>query len=148
MHMNDKIWVTIPYLHGVQGDFAVTFIDATFSTPDNVRRTYPGADFVDWLLSEIYDNLQRFAIKKGLLSKKYYCPVCGDEINPDRYDFLQTEHRLRYKELSPFTIRIIVPSVRCPHCQKISGVDLDGKANYHLKEAILQAFKNERITPK
>jgi len=145
--MNEKAWVKIPSMYGAVGESAVTFIDASFLTKDGIVKKYPDPDFGSLLITEIYDKIQIFAIKKGLFRKKYLCPSCGEELNLDAKRIIETEHKLRIKELPPFAIRISLPSVECSHCHKICGIDLDGTTSFNLNEAIIRAFDTENIKP-
>jgi hypothetical protein len=134
-------------MSGVESLSAITFIDATFSTKDGDVKNYPAPIFGEWLITQIYEIIKRFAIKKGLFRKKFLCSGCLEELNVEIVRPIETEHQLQLDKFPPFRIRINLPSVECPHCRKICGIDLDGSASFNLNEAIMHAFESENIRP-
>lgn len=140
--------IQVPYMHAVEGESAVTFLDATFSTVDGKVKYYPDKFFGEWLYHQIFEKNKLFAEKKGLpfLGRKtHVCPQCGQELNPDLKRIMETEHRLQLLEFPPFTVKISVPSVICPKCGWVCGIDLEGRASKNLVEAMLRAFAAENI---
>ncbi|MFZ5921836.1 MAG: hypothetical protein ACOYY3_12355 [Chloroflexota bacterium] len=145
--MEEKEFVSIPVLSGVNGNASVTFVNATFQKVDEVSRRYPDPDFGAWLFEEIYTKRGTLAERRGVLKKKFLCSSCGTVLNPEMQMPKRIEYELKYKNFDSFTMQITIPSVICPQCNKISGIDLDGSLNNHLNEAIIVAFKSENIKP-
>ena len=87
---------------GAVGESAVTFIDASFLTKDGIVKKYPDPDFGNLLITEIYDKIQIFAIKKGLFRRKYLCPSCGEELNPDAKRIIENGTKAADKKTSTF----------------------------------------------
>jgi hypothetical protein len=110
-------------------------------------KRYPDPDFGAWLIEEIYNKKKIFAERRGLFKKRLLCSSCSTELSRDSQVPKQIEYELKYKNFTPFTVRISIPSVECPQCKKICGVDATGALGYHLNEAIIHAFKSENIKP-
>ena len=145
--MKDKTYVSIPLMAGTDGDIAVEFINATFLVGNGQIKRYPDPDFGAWLMEEIYNKRKIFAEKRGFLKKKLLCSSCSTELDSFSRLPKQIEYEFKYKDLTPFIMRITIPSVECPHCKKMCGVDIDGSPGYHLNEAIIHAFESENIKP-
>ena len=145
--MKDKNYVSIPLMTGADGDALVTFINATFQKVNESVKRYPDPDFGGWLFEQIYYKKRILAERRGVIRKKLFCFSCGAELNPDFQAPKRIEYELKYKNFDSFVVQITIPSVICPQCNKISGVDLDGSLNNHLNEAIIAAFKSENIKP-
>jgi hypothetical protein len=69
------------------------------------------------------------------------------ELSPELREPKQIEYELAYKDFDPFVIQITIPSIPCPQCSRICGIDSDGSLNNHLSEAIIAAFRSENIKP-
>lgn len=132
---------------GADGDASVMFVNATFQEVNETVKQYPDPDFGAWLFDEIYAKKRILAERRGILKKKLFCPSCSNELNPDLQAQKQIEYKLKYKDFNPFVVQITIPSVACPQCNKISGIDWDGSLNNHLNEAMIAAFKSENIKP-
>ena len=135
----------IPSVHGVVGDSSITLINATFYTTDGSVKECPDPDFSDWIIATIYNEIKVFAIMEGLRNPKYLCPACSQELNPDGRHPIPVDYLVQYKQFPPFTIQISVPSVECPSCHKICGIDPDTKTETNLTEAVARAFLSANI---
>ncbi|WKZ50310.1 MAG: hypothetical protein QY329_12690 [Anaerolineales bacterium] len=142
----DMNYVVIPSMTGTDRDASITFINAVFQENENVKR-YPDPDFGAWLFEEVYNRKKILAERRGVFRKKISCASCGTELNPELKTPMKIEYELKFKDFNPFVLQITVPSVVCPQCDKISGVDLDGSLNDQLNEAMIAAFKSENIKP-
>ncbi len=145
--MKDKVYFVIPTMIGMANGVSVSFVNATFQNVNESINRYPDPDFGAWLFNEMYSKKRILAERRGVFKKRLFCPSCGTELNPLLQEPMQIEHELKYKNFDPFVIQIIMPSVICPQCNKITGVDLDGSLNNHLNEAIIAAFESENIKP-
>ena len=132
---------------GVDGDATVIFINATFQKVNETKKRYPDSDFGFWLIEEIYKNKKILADRQGTFKKKLFCSSCGTELNSDFRGPKQIEYELKYIDFDPFIMQVIIPSVECPQCKQICGIDLDGSLNNQLNEAIIAAFNSESIKP-
>jgi uncharacterized protein YlaI len=103
--------------------------------------------FGEWLITEIFENKKIIAKKKGRSRPEYLCPACNQKLDIEKRRPIQTEYELKFEEFEPFTIRTNIPSVECPKCNKICGIDLDGWVNDNLVDAIIDAFASENIKP-
>jgi len=145
--MADKTYVTIPFMTGTDGAASVEFINVTFQEKNDFTKRYPDPDFGAWLIEEIYNLRKIFAVKRGFFRKRFLCPSCSTELSSDSQVRMQIVFELKYKNFTPFTMRITIPSIECPRCKKICGIDAIGSLGYHLNEAIIHAFKSENIKP-
>jgi hypothetical protein len=145
--MEDKTYVSIPYIAGTDGDAAVAFINATFREVNDLKKRYPDPDFGAWLMNEIYFKNKILTERRGFFKKRLLCPACNTELSIQSQASKQMEYELKYKNFTPFIIQITIPSVECSQCKKICGIDPDGSLSYHLNEAIIHAFKSENIKP-
>ena len=132
---------------GTYGDTTVTFINATFQKVNETKKRYPDPDFGFWLIEEIYKNKKILADRQGTFKKKLFCSSCGAELNSDLREPKRIEYELKYMDFDPFIIQVKIPSVECPLCRRICGIDLDGSLNNQLNEAIIAAFNSENIKP-
>ncbi len=145
--MKEKSFVSVPFMTGKHGEASVVLMNVTFVLENDLTKRYCDPDFGAWLLEEIYNRKRLFAVKKGFFKKSWWCPSCRTEICADTQAPHRIEYELKYKDFAPFSIQITIPSVECPECKKICGVDQNGSLGYHLNEAIIQAFKSENIKP-
>jgi heme/copper-type cytochrome/quinol oxidase subunit 4 len=143
----NRAYVSLPLLTGSDGDASVAFHNATFQKVNESGKRFPDPDFGAWLIKQIYQTNKILAESTGVLKRKFFCPSCGTELSPEGREQEQKEFELRYKDFAPFIMQITIPSVMCPQCSRICGIDLDGSLNYHLNEAILHAFGSENILP-
>jgi len=141
----DKVYVTVPFMTGCDGEVCVSIMDASFIQKEGGKKIYPDSNFGPWLMEEIYDRQKIMATKRGLRSKSWHCSSCRMELNPDLAMFQKIQYTLKYKDLAPFNIQFVLPTVECPQCSKFCAVDPKGTMGYQLSEAILQAFKSENI---
>lgn len=132
---------------GTDEDASVTFINATFQKTSRPVKRYPAPDFGIWLIEQIYNENKVMAEKTGVLKNRLLCSSCGTELNHNDQLLRKIEYELKYNDFDPFTMQIAIPSIVCPQCSKICGVDLNGSLSYHLNEAIIRAFKSEKIKP-
>lgn len=140
-------YVLIPLMSGTHGYASASFINATFQEVSDSKKRYPDPDFGAWLIEQIYRVKRTLAERRGIFRKKFFCSSCETELNPDFRSPKQIEHKLQYKDLEPFGLQITIPSVTCPQCNQICGIDLDGSLNSDINEAIIAAFKSENINP-
>jgi hypothetical protein len=140
-------YVSIPLMTGSDGDTSVTFLNATFRKINESKKRYPDPDFGAWLIEQIYHVKKIMAERRGIFRKKSFCSSCGTELNAELRLLMQIDYELKYKDFDPFSLHITIPSVACPQCNKLSGIDLDGSLVYHLNEALIAAFKSENIKP-
>jgi hypothetical protein len=143
----NRAYVSIPLMTGSDGDVSVTFHHATLQQIKESKKRYPDPDFGSWLIEQIYNAKKIMAERKGAFKKRLFCSSCGAELSPEYLGPKQIELELRYKDFKPFVMQITIPSVACPQCNKVCGVDLDGSLNDHLSEAIIAAFRSENIKP-
>ncbi len=143
----NRTYVSIPFMTGSDGDASVTFINATFQKVNESKKRYPDPDFGAWIFEQIYVTKKILAERRGAFKKKSFCPSCSTELFPELREPKQIEYELKYKDFDPFVIQITIPSVICPLCGRICGIDLDGSLNNHLNEAIIAAFRSENIKP-
>jgi hypothetical protein len=143
----NNVYVSIPIMKGTEGDASITFVNATFQKVNESKKRYPDLDFGAWLIEQIYNEKKMMAERRGAFQKKLFCSSCGAELSPELREPKQIEYELAYKDFDPFVVQITIPSITCPQCSRICGVDLDGSLNNHLSEAIIAAFKSENIKP-
>jgi len=143
----NRTYVTIPLMTGSDGAASVTFLNATFQKGNGAQKRYPASDFGGWLIDQIYNVKKIMAERRGVFKKKLFCPSCGAELHSEYRGPKQIEFELRYVDFDPFILQITIPSISCPQCNRICGIDSDGSLNNHLSEAILAAFKSENIKP-
>jgi hypothetical protein len=143
----NRTCVSIPLMTGSDGDMSVAFLNATFQKINETKKRYPDPDFGVWLIEQIYNVKKIMAKRRGVFRKKSFCSSCGNELNPELRLPKQIDYELKYKDFDSFVLQIIIPSVTCPQCNKVSGIDLDGSLAYHLNEAIIAAFESENIKP-
>jgi hypothetical protein len=139
--------VTIPYMYGFEDEVSITFLNATFHMKDGLAKTYPDPVFGEWLITEIYSQIEIFADKQGVFKKHYICSSCGHGLDTEAKRPMQAEYELQFKDFPVFTMRIGLPAVICNNCQKICGIDPDGRVSLKLNDAIINAFKSENIKP-
>jgi hypothetical protein len=144
--MTDKTYLTIPYMAGTDGDILFAFINATFQAKTGSVKGYPGPDYGEWLIEEIYRHLL-LAEKQGLFKKRWLCPSCHADLGSVSPALKQVEYEFKYKNFPAFLVRMTVPFVECPQCMDSCGIDLQGSLSFHLQEAILRAFESENIKP-
>jgi hypothetical protein len=145
--MKEKTYVVIPFMAGTDDDTAIVFINATFQIKDDLVKRYPHPEFGPWLIEQIYDVQKILAEKKGLFKKKYICPSCATELNPDSRRPIESNYELAFLDFAPFTVKITIPAVECPQCKKICGIDLKDSLGCHLNDAIIHAFDSQNIKP-
>jgi hypothetical protein len=145
--MQEKSYISISSLSGADRNASITFVNATFRRESESVKRYPDPDFGAWLFEEIYYKKKVLAERRGVFKKKLFCSSCGAELNPELKTPMKIEYELRFKDFNPFIVQITIPSIVCPQCEKISGIDLDGSLNDQLNEAIIAAFASENIKP-
>jgi len=143
--MKNLDYTIIPFMRGTDGDASVVFVNTTFQVVNETEKRYPDPDFGAWLIDEIYNKKKIFAERKGLFKKRFFCAACGTEINLEKLSPKQIEYEIKYKHFNSFRLQISIPSVICPRCTRICGIDLDGSLTFHLNESILHAFKSNSI---
>lgn len=143
----NRVYVSIPTMTGADGDAKVRFINATFQKVSESKKRFPDPDFGAWLIEQVYSEKKMMAERRGAFKKKLYCPSCDGELSPEIREPKQIEYELQYHDFDPFVLQITVPSVTCPQCGKVCGMDLDGSLSNHLGDAIIAAFNSENIKP-
>lgn len=143
--LSQKTFISIPHIVGADDNVLVEFINATFQQKNTVTKKYPDPDFGAWLIEEIYNQRKIFAEKRGFKKKILLCPFCNTELNNDSPIPRMIENDFKYKDFSPFAMRITLPAIECPRCKKVCVADSSGLLSYHLNEAIIRAFKSENI---
>ena len=145
--MKDKEYVTIPFMVGTDEDASVTFINTTFLKVNQTDNRYPDLDFGAWIIEQIYEKKKILATSRGIFKKILFCSSCHTKLDSELQALKQIECELKYKDFDPFFIHITIPSVICPQCNKICGIDLDGSLIDHINEATIAAFKSKNISP-
>ncbi len=145
--MKDKEYISIPFITGTDGNATVTFIDVTFQKVNDTFNRYPDPEFGAWLIEQIFAKKKILAEKWGFFEKKLFCSSCRTELNPELQTPKRIDCELKYKDFDPFIAYITIPSVICPQCNRICGIDLDGSLSDHINEAIIAAFKSKNINP-
>lgn len=145
--MKEKNYITIDNMAGKQGNILVGFLGTPFRFEDGKTTRYIDSNFGAWLIEEINNRRNLFCTRKGLLHKEFFCPSCQTRLNIKPTMQNQIEYNLEYKEYPSFKLQITLPSVICPECKKIIGIDIDGSLSYQLNEAIIQAFRSTNILP-
>ncbi len=145
--MVDKDYISIDCLKGKKGNISVMFLGAPFRVENEKTKRLIDPNFGAWLLEEIYNRNNLFCKRKGFLHKEWFCPSCKTMLKIS--NTIQNQFRLTlvYKEYPSFILQLTLPSVICPKCKEIMGIDIDGLLSYQLNEAIIQAFKSESILP-
>lgn len=143
----NRNYVVIPMMTGTDGDASVTFLNATFQKVNESKKRFPDPDFGAWLIEQIYSEKKMMAERRGAFKKKLYCPSCDGELSPEIREPKQIEYELQYHDFDPFKMQITIPSVVCPQCGKVCGMDLDGSLSNYLGDAIIAAFKSVNIKP-
>ena len=132
---------------GTDGEVSVALVNATFLEKDNFVRTYPDPEFGAWLIEQIHTEQKIFATKKGIFKKVYICPKCSSELNPDLLKPAENSFDLKYLDFAPFSVKITAPSVKCPQCNDVCGIDIKGSIDNHLAEALIHAFESQNVVP-
>ena len=146
--MSEKAYVIVPTMTGTADDATVTFINATFQVKNKSEKRYPAPDFGSWLVEQISDVNKLLAESYRLFfKKKFYCPSCSTELNPNLRKPVETVYELKFHDFDPFTLKITCPSVECPKCRKTCGISTKGPPGSKVYEAILNAFAAENIKP-
>ena len=146
--MSEKAYVIVPIMTGTAGGATATFINATFQVKNKSEKRYPAPDFGSWLVEQISDVHKLLAESCRIFFKqKFYCPSCSTELDPNLRKPVETVYELKFHDFDPFTLKITFPSVECPECKKICGIDIKGPSGSTVYEAILNAFAAENIKP-
>jgi phage FluMu protein Com len=148
--MNEEVYVVIPLMTGAAGEASVTITNATFQITSSSIKRYPEKDFGIWLveqISEIRKYLAKTSGFYGIIKKKYYCPSCSTKLDPNLRAPMETTFNLKYRDFTPFTLKITFPSIECPKCKKVSGIDIKDPPGSMVYKAILNAFSTENIKP-
>jgi hypothetical protein len=145
--MSEKKFVVIPSMTGTDGEVSVTLSNATFQEKNDSTKTYAHPEFGPWLIEQIYREQKILAVKKGLFKKIYVCPNCSSELNPDLRKSMEISFDLKHLDFSQFNVKITIPSVECPQCKKVCGIDIKGSLDNHLAEALIHAFQSKNIVP-
>jgi|GEM_PF-3304194 hypothetical protein len=148
--MIDNKYIVIPIMTGTYKDATVTILNSTFQVKNESAKSYPAPDFGSWLVEQIYDVNKFLADARGFyvfFKKKFYCPSCSTQLDPGLRKPVETVYELKFRGFDPFTIKIVFPSVGCPKCGKVCGIDMNGSPGYDVSAAILQAFETEHIKP-
>jgi len=146
--MQEQKFVVIPAMTGRRDDATITILNATFLVKNGLAKRYPAPDFGIWLIEQIF-HVNKFLAEAGgfFFKKKFHCPVCSTELDPDLRKPVETVYELKFRDFDPFTIKIMFPVVACPKCGKGCGIEMKGPPGNQVDGAILQAFETEHIKP-
>jgi hypothetical protein len=148
--MAEKKYVVIPLMTGISGETSVTITNATFQIGNGEIKRYPDRNFGVWLVEQIDRKIKFLAISIGffgIIHQKYYCPECLTQLNMNLRKPMETIMNLQYREYEPFILKITYPSVKCPKCNKVSGIDINDYKGTTIYGAINNAFSKENIKP-
>jgi hypothetical protein len=148
--MNEKTYIHIPLMRGISGEASVIITNATFLKASDSTKRYPDKDFGLWLVSQISQGVGYLAKSSGFygfIKKKYYCPSCSTQLDPNLRAPMDTILNLKYRNFEPFTLKITSPAVTCPKCGKVSGIDVTSHPGSMIYGAINNAFSIENIKP-
>jgi hypothetical protein len=139
--------VVIPLLSGSEKDVETVLINAPFQIKDSSTYKYPHPDFGFWLVTEIFEKQKIMAKTAGFFKKKFVCSSCQTELDPEKQIREAIDLELKFKGLDPFQLKIIMPFVKCAHCQKKNVVDVKGVYGFRIPEALLHALQAGNIKP-
>jgi hypothetical protein len=145
MASNYKNLIVIPNMSGAEGDVKVTISNATVQDRWDHSLQFPDPEFGGWLLEQVFSREKVVAKRTGLLVKNYLCSSCQTELNPSLSTNLNSKYEFTFMDFPPFSVTFEMPSVVCPRCNKIRGIDLKGALQYQISQAIVQAFESKNI---
>jgi hypothetical protein len=138
-------YVVIPYLMGADGEASVEINNLTVRVDQQSRLRFINPEFGAWLLDQIYEKHKILAIRRGLLRKTWTCPECDAELLPESAKPMSIEVKLETSGFVALVVTIRLPSVECPNCRRICGMDKKGSLPYHVNEAIVRALEGGKI---
>jgi hypothetical protein len=143
-----KQFIVLPNLTGHYGEASVTLTNPTFLLNSRSEKHYPDKYFGAWLVTQINERVTHFAKTSGffgILKKKYLCPSCSGQLDPNPREPVSTVLEMNYKDFTPFSLQITIPSVTCPKCGFICAIDVNDPPGSMIFGAINNAFEKESI---
>jgi hypothetical protein len=136
--------------HGEEGGLRVTLSGMPYAACAQGHKRFLSTSFSANLMDlvvnpDAYRDLPS-AVRKGLFTKRYHCPDCGQELpsSPTSRRTLQVAAEI--KKAAPFQIAVDVPVFKCSGCGKESIHSAAETGNLALK-ATGHAFRSVDIHP-
>lgn len=107
---------------GEEGGIKVTIhaMPAAVCPEGHKRFVYPlfAGRLMDMVMDEDTYSFVPAAVKKGLFTKRYHCPSCGQELPGAPAGSKSREMSAEFKNADPFRLQIEVPVYKCSSCGK------------------------------
>lgn len=118
---------------GEEGGVKVTInaMPAAVCPEGHKRFVYPlfAGKLMDMVMDEETYGFVPSAVKKGLFTKRFHCPGCGQELPGEPNGRQSREMTAEFKHADPFKVQIEIPVYKCGGCGKecIQSAEATGK---------------------
>jgi hypothetical protein len=113
---------TLDAFSGEDGALKVTIhaMPAAVCGQGHRRFVYPlfAGSLMDMMMDEEAYQFAPAAVKKGLFTKRYHCPGCGQELPGSPTGSRSREATAEFKNADPFKFVVDVPLYKCAGCGK------------------------------
>jgi hypothetical protein len=113
---------TLDAFSGEDGALKVTIhaMPAAVCGQGHRRFVYPlfAGSLMDMMMDEEAYQFAPAAVKKGLFTKRYHCPGCGQELPGSPTGSQSREATAEFKNADPFKFVVDVPLYKCAGCGK------------------------------
>jgi hypothetical protein len=134
--------IRIPKLVGKYKEVRVTFLGASFLSPDSSKHPrYQDDTFGPFILDEVFRRQSILSKLKGILKKNHYCRKCDADLMGLKARRRRFTLDIAYKDTPPFKIDIEMPAIPCRNCGTSNAVNEENTQQI-ICGAIAKAFES------